>query len=173
MEDGLQIILYIIFAIIFIVAKVMKGQDKKKKTPPQRPNINRPQSRAPVNRPSTTTTQKKTFSSFEELIREFERKALGEEEPEVVQPVEKTVQQEIRELENKYEQNPYTTYEGQSLEDTSGYYGTSGQESEAIYERSSNYTIESEQCNRIVQMLRKPEGIQDAIILSEIINRKY
>jgi hypothetical protein len=173
MEDGLQIILYIIFAIIFIVAKVMKGQDKKKKTPPQRPNINRPQTGTAVNRPTTQTTRKKTFSSFEELIREFERKALGEEEPEIVQPVKKPVQQKIREVENKYEQNPYTTYEGQSLEDTSDYSGTSGQTSEAIYERSFHYTIESEQCNRIAQMLRKPEGIQDAIILSEIINRKY
>ena len=41
------------------------------------------------------------------------------------------------------------------------------------FARSENYSIKDDVASEYVKMLQDPEGFKNAIVLSEIINRKY
>jgi len=41
------------------------------------------------------------------------------------------------------------------------------------FSRSENYTVKEEEESEFIKILREPDGAKKAIVLSEIINRKY
>lgn len=164
----IELILYIIFIAIAILTRVLKGK-KESNTPT---TSHQPESmEAPKKKTEKTLT-------FEELLREF----TGEEAP---------VQQEP-EPEPRYsrQEEAYSYEEEYADEEIRETYSRSVNEAKKLktldeqvsldkplermehfkqYETEEENTVGSE----IIEMLQDEEGARKAIILSEIINRKY
>lgn len=170
--DDIQFWLYLLFAIIYFISRSLKKKGAPK--PPERPQASNPQQsgrRKPV--------------TFDELLREFTEGR--EEEQEVVRELEEKpreihVEEKIRRP--AFEEGVSRTF--------------SDEESRRVYEESirraegatlelkhdedfrsglkSRYQEEQQESGlaaEIKAMLRDPEDIRKAVILSEILNRKY
>ncbi len=154
-------------AAIYILTRVFKA--KPKKDAPHRPVSPRHTST-----PTTPVTQKsteprKTFS-FEDILKEFEKNLAGadyaEEKPMPVDVIDYEEPEQSSYVEPK--PSPYHTYEGYTYETLPK------QEEEKLLDQikerlKSEHFEESE----FVKMIREPDGARNAIIMSEIINRKY
>ena len=153
--DDIQIVVYIILILFGIVSKVLK---KKKEVPPKKA------------RPAAGQAQQKTPMSFEELLKEFTeepKRTPKSQEPEIVdyEDFDYNDETEIQRIfeesvaaSKKYEETAhgddrhtgnFTHFEGYSEEDTE--------------EEESEYA----------KILQDDESAKKAIILSEILNRKY
>jgi hypothetical protein len=154
----------LLFAAIYIISRIMKARQKKET--PGRPV--RPQQSAP-NTSSSAPPQRKTFS-FEDILKEFEKNLAGEEEEEKPLPVEETRYEKPKPapVVKKPEPTIYQSYEGTTYESLAGF-GKEPKESG----RNKNYALKENIISNYVKMLQDPEGAKNAIILSEIINRKY
>lgn len=166
--DNLDLYLYILIGIIYLVSRALKGQ---KKPVPQRPK--RPAPGTPVSGDTTAPepAPHRPFS-FEDLLREFERQMIPPEpEEKPAKPVEVVPAEE-----QHYPAAPsaeYTSYEGQSLE----------QEAYPMYYQESDFQNIAAQVERDVpqkrkkrnfgRLLRHPSGVRDAVVLSEILQRKH
>ena len=76
--DNIENYLYILFAVIYIISRVIKARSKQKQQGSPQP----PQRQAPVSKPAQQQSQpqqKKAFS-FEDILKEFEKNLAGEEE---------------------------------------------------------------------------------------------
>jgi len=190
--DKLENYLYLIFAVIYIISRIIKAKPK-----------NQPASKRPVQQPTATAfetepvlqpTPKKKMS-FEEILREFERNMSGvpEEKPE---PVQESRRQITFKEKEEPEVDEYQTYEGTgydistynrpepeyekyqtvAYEDTAFQYETSYDldlDKRLEFIRSEKYAIQDDRRGELIRMLRQPGGAKNAIVLGEIINRKY
>lgn len=167
----IELILYIVFIAIAILTRVLKGK-KTTDVPPQQEDhtMDAPQ------RP----TQKQM--SFEELLREF----TGEEKPhEKTQPrpLKEEVVYESYEDEPSYESDYYADEEAKHTYDRSVREARQLKTIDEIVDLEKplesghfkGYEIEEEEsiAADIFESLRDTDGAKKAIILSEIINRKY
>lgn len=153
--DDIQIVVYIIFVLFAIISRALK---KKKEVPNKKA------------RPASNQEPQKAPMSFEELLREFTEEPKRAPEPEVSEVIdyedfdykdETEIQRIFEEsvaASKKYEEASYsddrhtgnfTHFEGYSEEDTD--------------EEESEYA----------KLLQDDESAKRAIILSEILNRKY
>ena len=156
MDEGF--IFYIILAVIALVSQLLKKKKEASAPPASRPGQGKPQ------------PQKKPFS-FEEILKEFQAEVLQEErQPEpIIEPVE-TRQKPAPPRSRK--PKAFEAYEGQSYE-------TLETDSEEIdeklkrYKRDEHYDLASNVRHPIMDVLQSEDGPKNAIIFSEILNRKY
>lgn len=171
--DNIENYLYLAFAVIYIISRIIKASKKQKGSQPQQTRQpGQPQAR-PINQQQPKP--KKTFS-FEDILKEFEKNLAGEEEetayekPLPVKEIEhkKPAPEPVRSIESK--PNKYESYQEQD-------YATSGfkkeDDKETVFARNEKYSITEDVASDYVKMLQDPEGFKNAVVLSEIINRKY
>ncbi len=173
--DNIENYFYIALAVIYIISRVIKASSKQKQQ--QRPAPPRqPQSvqTSGTSQPQQRTQPKKSFS-FEDILKEFEKNLAGEEyeEDERPLPVEEIRHEKPKPVKVEPANRPsiYETFEGTSYE-TPEVLEASRKEKEE-FARSDNYTVHEEEESEFIKMLRQPNGAKNAIVLSEIINRKY
>ncbi len=156
MDEGF--IFYIILAVIALISQLLK---KRKAAPPP-----------PVSRPGQgkAQPQKKPFS-FEEILKEFQAEILQEER--VPEPVAKPVETQRKPVPPRSRKpKAFEAYEGASYE-------TLETDSEEIdeklkrYKRDEHYSLDKSERHPILDVLQSEDGPKNAIILSEILNRKY
>lgn len=171
MED-FKIWVYLAFAAIYLISRAMKKKEPEKKP------------RSPLQSAEDESPRRKAPASFEELLREFteehERQEATEQEREelVREPVStpsKQVQEEIR-LEG--EKRHFADDESRAI------YERSIQEAEGAdisYERDEHFKMkrwereeeENTIASELKNMLRSPSDAKKAVVLSEILNRRY
>jgi hypothetical protein len=190
--DNLENYLYLVFAIIYIISRVLKAKPKNAE-PARRPSQ---QPAKPVFDTNTDSVPapRKTMS-FEDILKEFEKNISGipEEKPE---PAWEPRRQITFSEKEEPEVEEYETYEGASYDNstynrpaheyekyqTTAYEDTNFQhetsydldlEKRLEFLRSEKYTIQDNRASELIRMLREPGGAKNAIVLGEIINRKY
>jgi hypothetical protein len=168
MED-LDIYLYIILFVIYAVSRVFKGIKKAAPKPPVQGSPQQPQGGQPT---QTAPPKRKPFS-FEDLLKEFEEAATEKKSPPPVREevaVEPPPPPPIPKVSS--ERSKYESYEGMSLETIPGPVEDIGKR-KIGYERNKKYSLDTRSPSIYAKMLANPDGAKKAIILSEIINRKY
>lgn len=177
----------IIFLIIIFLFSLISNLLNKKKKQQQRKKTGGYGSDEP-SRP-----QKKPFS-FEDILKEFETEVLdkpqqqstermpyGEEpqyrkraleESDSVRPLEEKERymDKAPTVEEKF--GKYESFEGTSYETVSDD-EIKMPENLGVSKRDEHYEVESRQSNRFADMLKNSDGLKDAIVLNEILNRKY
>jgi hypothetical protein len=163
----LENLMPIILAIIYIASRFLKSKDKKKKAP--KPFVEGQTS--PTDQQGGAAGNKRGFS-FEDILKEFEKNLSGEEgedEPAVPEPA-KPVRQQPFQPRKVSQPSPYKTYEGTVYESRA----TADLDTEKEgFERNQNYKMEEVEESDFLRLLKAPNGARNAIVLSEIINRKY
>ena len=169
--ENLETYLYILFAVIYIISRIVKARNKQNQTKPQKPQqqtISTQRTKAPGE-----PKPKKAFS-FEDILKEFEKNLAGEEieheKPLPVKEIKYEKPSRTPEKQVKKEPSPYDIYEGADFQKPREQI-TDIRKSD--FERSEKYTLKENIVNDYVKMLRDPDGFKNAIVLSEIINRKY
>jgi hypothetical protein len=161
----------LLFAAIYIISRIIKARSKKDApgTPmaPARPV----QGRQPVVQ-TDQTVPKKAFS-FEDILKELEKSMAPEEyEEEKPLPVEEIRYEKPKKtvpVYQKPEPTVYETYEGLTYEMLEA----AGEEKPEEFGRNEKYQLKEQIVNDYIQMMREPGGARKAIVLSEIINKKY
>lgn len=171
--DNLDIYLYIILLVIYAVARLFKASGK-------RPPVRKIESSGsdPVQPAHTPQTRKKRPFSFEDLLSEFEESFAErtKTEPEVEPPVvEETASGRIPESPSADTRpaadSGYFTYEGMSYDDVTPQ--TPLVAPVSSFTRDARYKIDRGRKHPIVKKLQQSGGLKDAILLSEILNRKH
>jgi len=172
--DNLDIYLYIIILVIYAVARIFKTVNKK---PPVR---RAPGQSGPDQGPNTKESPQKRPFSFEDILREFEQSFKEETaEPEVEVPMREShrVPPPVPVSESPKPAaptvSPYQTYEGLSYEDTTPEVLVKPSADKPAYARNEKYVIGKRAEHYIIKKIKSPGGLRDAIMLNEIINRKY
>lgn len=168
--DNLENYLYVLFAVIYIVSRIIKARSKKNKE--QQPQSQGQASRAP--HPQNQPKPKKAFS-FEDILKEFEKNLAGEEEHEKPLPVEEIRYEQpapVPVKQVKESPKPYDAYQGAPYRSIKEEIEID-KEKDSSFVRSENYSIKSSVASEYVKMLQDPQGFKNAIVMSEIINRKY
>ncbi|WP_421879585.1 hypothetical protein [Marinoscillum sp.] len=178
--DDIQFWIYLVFGAIYLLSRFFKKNDKDA-TPRRTP---RPQQQQPTSRPNKPVT-------FEELLKEFTEGKSEEEEVEVEKPEPVEARQLLKERKWQEENRPDFSQEGTtrrfSDEDSRRIYEESiksAETSSASFERDDNFKLkvksleeeEEEQTDYagdIASMLQNPNDARKAVILGEILNRKY
>jgi hypothetical protein len=163
----LENLMPIILAIIYIASRFLKSKDKKKKAP--KPFV---EGQASPNDQQGGATENKKGFSFEDILKEFEKNLSGEEgedEPAVPEPA-KPVRQQQFQSRKVSRPSPYKTYEGTVYESRATGDTDAGKED---FERNQNYKLEEVEESDFLRLLKAPNGARNAIVLGEIINRKY
>lgn len=180
--SDLELYIYIALALIYFLTRVFKP--KKSPRPPR-------DIRGPASETSDTTSrpERERPVTFEELLQEF----TGYREPQqTVAPArEEEVEEETLPEEIQAEADEYQYYEGYDDYKKSSYadYNTvqkQGQELTTIDEQVSfdeplekkfdwgkTEPATSVQTEKYRKMLRDPESVRDAVILKELLDRKY
>lgn len=167
MEDS-KIIWYIVLGAIYVLSKVFK---KKKKTEEEQPYNETEEAQ------SELEPKKKAPTSFDEILKELSKEIIPEE-PKII-PTE-IEEEEIKPLVS--ETNPLPTYAPKSayelkVENANKLPSkTFAIRDRPIYERNEKFALveeENEMAQDIHDLLKDVDGPKKAIILSEILNRKY
>jgi hypothetical protein len=164
--ENLDTYLYIFFAVIYVVSRIIKARAKKNQQQvPTEPPPQQVHSQTARNEPRP----KKAFS-FDDILKEFEKNLSGEE----IQEQEANPVEEIRHVKPTpiaviEKANPYQNYSSKTKEPAQNQITTI----KPVFERNEKFAIIEEEVNPFVEMIRNPDGFKNAIVLSEIINRKY
>lgn len=162
--DNIQLILYIVFVVGYLIFKALTGG---KKEPSQNADPN-------TDYDTPSPEQKKRPSSFEEILRELT--GVGQPEEQQLPPEEeqyRKVKRKGKEISERtaetYKESVESAKKFTKLDDTIDLdnLGIGVKEVEELEEEemtaSKNY----------LDLLKNPDDAKKAIILSEIINRKY
>ncbi len=161
---------YVIIFVFYVGAQIWKGLKKAKQSnPPQQSQVS---DSIPVGEKSQTTVEKRRKKfSFDDLLKDFEKGFEQERQPE--QPVDLPT-----EVSDEYIPPVYEGLEHYAPELTSSF----EEEKDDLVreditssdgERDDNYKIKQVEDNPFAKILHEPDGARKAIILSEILNRKY
>ena len=162
MDEGF--IFYIILAVIALVSQILKK--RKIAQPPSGGNTGE----------GSPRPQKKPFS-FEDILKELQE--VVEEKPVAESPgrTAPVWEEEKRELVPPRSRKPrqYESYEGVDVKSQEVLETDTEEISEKIkrYKRDDHYNLVSVTKHPILEVLESDDGPKNAIILSEIINRKY
>jgi len=165
MDDGF--IFYIVLAAIALLSQLLTKRKTARNIPP------------PSQGGASARPRKKPFS-FDDILKEFEAEILEKKQPEKEayqqEPVREVQIEEVKKPQvggsAKERSSEYSSYEGNSYE-------TLETDDEDIsskikkYRRDEHYAIAEENLHPIAQILHEKDGAKKAIILSEILNRKY
>jgi hypothetical protein len=180
--NDLELYIYIALALIYFLTRAFKP--KKSPRPPK--DIRGPASDSPD---STSRPARERPMTFEELLQEF----TGYREPQqTLAPTrEEEVEEEVQHEEIQEEEHEYKYYEGYDDYKKSSYadYNTVQQlekdlttideqvSFEEPLEKKFDWgeieIVKSIQSEKYRKMLQNPESIRDAIILKELLDRKY
>jgi len=155
--DDIQIILYIIFAVIAILARAFKSDKKKPPKPTQQP---------------ADSEQREQPQSFEDLLKEFtgETKQTKQPEPQSYESLEE-YSFDDDELRRTYESS---VKEAKELKTIDELVDLDDDRHTGSFQHFRGYEEpEEDVTNELVETLQDAEGARKAIILSEIMNRKY
>lgn len=161
----LENLLPLLFAALYIISRFLKSK-------PKQGAPNRPTQQQQGQQSNIPPTKKKAFS-FEDILKEFEKNLAGEQmEEEKPLPVEEMHFDRPKPAPVVIEErkSPYRSYEGMGYEDADM---PTKPEKKEEFERSEKYQLKETELSDFVEMLRDPNGAKNAIVLSEIINRKY
>ena len=175
--DNLENYLYLLFAVIYIISRIIKARNKQSDTKSKQPQKARPIGQQPASAQTQNPPKPKKSFTFEDILKEFEKNLAGPEEEEFGHekplPV-KEIQHEkptpVKVNQQKTTPNPYEAYQGakgKSMLDEVE------EDHKSSFARSEKYSIRENIVNEYVEMLQDPEGFKNAVVLSEIINRKY
>ena len=179
--DDIQFWIYLLFGAIYFITRMFK-KNNKDATPRKAP---RPTGTQPSDRPNKPV-------SFEDLLKEFtEGKSEEEDEVEEEQPEPVEARQILQERRWQEENKPDFSNEGNnrrfSDEDSKRIYEESIKRAEGSkldFERDDHFRLKfkdrdeeeeetSDLAGEISGMLQNPEDARKAVILSEILTRKY
>ena len=167
MEDS-KIIWYIVLGAIYVLSKVFK---KKKQPVEQQPYDENEEYQTKVEPP------KKTPSSFDEILKELSKEINPEESKTITAEIEV---EEIKPLVS--ETNPLPNYAPKSDYELKVEKAnqlptkTFANRDRPLYQRNEKFAIveeENEMAQDIHDLLSDADGPKKAVILSEILNRKY
>ena len=167
--ENLETYFYVFFAVIYIISRIIKARSKQKQ---QKKPVVTPQQHATPQPMKSASRPKKAFS-FDDILKEFEKNLSGEElTQEEAFPVQETKHEEpapiaVETIEEKSyplhgERHRTNKYENKRIEQES-----------PVFKRNEKFTIKESIASEYVKMLQDPEGFRNAVVLSEIINRKY
>lgn len=155
---------YVILAVIYFLSRVLKG----KKQIPQEDSYEEQES-----------TGKKTVT-FEDLLKEFtDEKEVEIEEPEAVEeaPIEPVEDQRPRSYRSPYsDEETKSIFEKSIREAENISQDEAGEENKLIFKEFKPYQEEddtNEFATELKEMLQSADGGKKAIILSEILTRRY
>ena len=162
MED-IELLVYILLIAFGLFSRLLKGKKNKK----------------PVSKPASESTQEKKPASvtFEELLREFTGEAREKAAPqpsEQVKPIPEPAE-EVYEYDDEFAQRKYQ----ESLKQAEDYQSKSQapiddrHTGKFSHFRGYEEHEKEEEESEYIKMLREEDGPRKAIILSEILNRKY
>ena len=166
--ENLETYLYVFFAVIYIISRILKARSKQNQQQKPVPAQQQQRQARPVN---PTSKPKKAFS-FDDILKEFEKSLSGEETvPKEAFPVkeikhEKPMPVAVKPSDNQAK--PYQRYQHKTYKD-----GKEIIRKKLVFERNENLALKKEVVSDYVKMLQNPEDFKNAIVLSEIINRKY
>ena len=167
--DNLENYLYVFFAVIYIISRIIKARSKQKQVGSPPPQDHQAQPEVVKTQPSP----KKAFS-FQDILKEFEKNLAGEQhvEEEVfpVKEIRHTTPIPISAEKIDRKQELYKSYQRKTYKYPVRSFNI---KEEKEFERSEKFALKKNVDSEYVKMLRDPNGFRNAIILSEIINRKY
>jgi len=160
MED-IQLILYIVFVVIALLARAFKSKNKAKSRPPVQTNSNE--------------SKKPKPKSFEDLLKDFENASSEKEE------TPKDIEGEYETFDNDYSSDEIaeevyqnSVREAKELKTIDELVDLEDDRHTGNFRHFDGYAEPEEDVrNEYQKLLESPEGAKQAIILSEIINRKY
>lgn len=198
MDDLIQVLLYVAFLVIYLISRVLKSKKEKPVTrqpeeeaeqdfsdphrPYQRPEVGHQQGRSGMDEPERRP------NTFEEILREltgaeqWEKQTHRKEEEEMSEFERRKEKAKRRadEIEQEVEQkaNQYSKKLGDSVNQAKQVQRTQKnlREIEKLTEpvkRKKPYQKKKAMAKEIARSLKDPNSVRKAIILSEIINRKY
>ena len=166
--ENLETYLYVFFAVIYIISRIIKARSKQNQE--QKP-VSRPQQQRQAQPAHTTARPKKAFS-FDDILKEFEKNLSGEqpvkEEAFPVKEIKHDKPAPVAIKTSEKQPNPYQRYKHKTFKG-----GKEIIREKLVYERSEKFAIKEDVASEYVRMLQNPEDFKNAIVLSEIINRKY
>ncbi|UII26635.1 hypothetical protein LVD15_25630 [Fulvivirga maritima] len=156
-----EILIYIVFVAIAIISRVLKSSKKDKSKAPKRT----------AERPASQNVEK--TKTFEELLREF----TGETTSSQPSP-SKTFEAEFDDFDFEEEERVEETYrksvnEAKNLKTLDEQVDLEDIPTKSQYFKEYDQKEENSVANDILQSLKDPNGARKAVILSEILNRKY
>lgn len=168
--DNLENYLYLAFAVVYIISRIIKARSKQKES-----NSGTGQQRR--HKPAIDTHNqpkpRKAFS-FEDILKEFEQNLTGqehvEESPFPVQEIRHEMPKPVPVVEDKKRPSLFDKYQGTNYSSASK---TRASEKIGSFFRDDKYSISESSASKYAKMLKSPEGIRDAVVLTEIFNRKY
>ena len=180
--NDLEIYIYIALAVIYFLSRAFRKKNPAK--PPGRPS----QTSSQKDNDHSTKTEKPL--TFEDLLREFTGQ---KDEPVPETRVEEIEEENYESLEQEYinaEEQPYSTeYENYDESQYKSYEEVYGkgehmktldeqiQINEPVRKRFNEYKIKEElnvhKASRFRELLKNKDSLKDAIILKEILDRKY
>lgn len=159
--DNLDVILYIVFGIIWLVARLLKGKDKKQR------EFSSGEGTAEAS--GTSQPKPKKQLTFEDILRQlgdFDEETDVQETPVVKEPA---VQKPVAKAVSPYEEyNQASNLEERARQNSELH--SVMDEGDAV--KFEDYKVKKSK-NKYAKLLKSKDGIKNAIILSEIINRKY
>lgn len=169
MKDNLETYLYIFFAVIYVISRIIKARSKQKQQ--QKPATSHQQQTQPQHARETPPPPRKKAFSFDDILKEFEKNIAGEDsqEEKVVEEIKEekptpiAVPAAIEERPNPFQKYKNTTVKtAQEIK-----------RNDLVFKRNENFAIKEKVVNPYVEMMRNPDGFKNAVVLSEIINTKY
>ncbi|MEP2772706.1 MAG: hypothetical protein ABJH05_11185 [Fulvivirga sp.] len=153
--DDIQLILYIIFVAIAILTRVFKSKKKDQPQPQQQSESEEYENNAPKPK------------SFEDLLKEFTGESTAVE-------TEVSSYEEEYETDDEIETYESANYDKKELKTIDELVDLEDDRHTGNFKHFAGYEEQDEEVNsEYVEMLQNEEGARKAIILSEIINRKY
>lgn len=180
MEDNIQILVYIVFGIIYLLFKAFQKKNKPENRNPTEGDL-RDESEADMNQPRHRPQPK----SFEEMLREFSGEA-AEIKEEVKEEVKPKVE-EVRRKKQAYNPRPDVDDEVKRNYDKSVEEGKKIKtlndtiDLDKINRERANAKLQTEELeeanasgkNEYASMLQSLDGAKKAFVMTEIFNRKY
>ncbi len=167
MKDNLETYLYIFFAAIYVISRIIKARSKQKQ---QQKPVSSQQVRPQHTRETPPPPRKKAFS-FDDILKEFEKNLSGEEfqEEKVVEEIKEEKPAPIAVPAAIEERpNPFQKYKNTTVKTAQ-----ESKRNDLVFKRNENFAIKAKFVHPYVEMMRKPDGFKNAVVLSEIINTKY
>ena len=195
--DDFQVIIYIIIVVILFVSRVLKARKKAEQPGPPAPKRYEETEVYPDTNPKPYNTSPKPRQlTFEDLLKEFsgyenKEKELAPAKPDTYQiPPKAELRPEPQEYRSYESPDAFPTHEeeeARSLESLVSYeemYHEPGMVSisdtksvdineDRFTEYESHLKIDIHKANRFKRLLRNSISIKDAVILKEILDRKY
>ena len=172
--DNFENYLYAVFAVIYIISRILKARKKQNKQP-----VPLPQTKRSVHNPTqvkkAVAPKKQKSFTFEDILKEFEKNLTGEEEfahekPLPVKEIRHERPAPVVKVPETRKPNQYESYQASEPKSIKEEIEAS---TSSDFSRSENYAMKNNVASEYVKMLQDPQGFKNAIVLSEIINRKY